>query len=145
MEVAGRLVAVNCAPNKGEKKRPVAVGLLRTDYGLEVEGHAGTGRQVSLLAAESIDKIRQLGLNVASGDFAENLTTQGITLHTLPVGSRLSVGGDAVLEITQIGKQCHERCAIFDQVGTCVMPTEGVFARVVCGGAVRAGDEIRVL
>jgi MOSC domain-containing protein YiiM len=145
MDASGRVVAVSRAPNKGEKKRPIAVGTLRTEYGLEGDGHAGTGRQVSLLAAESIEKIRELGLNVSPGDFAENLTTQGLSLHTLPVGTRLRVGTEVVLEITQIGKQCHDRCAIFDQVGMCVMPTEGVFARVVCGGAVRAGDEIWAL
>jgi MOSC domain-containing protein YiiM len=100
---------------------------------------------VSLLAVESIEKIRQLGMEVSPGDFAENLTTSGLRLHTLLVGTRLQIGEKVMLEITQIGKECHERCAIFAQVGTCVMPTEGVFAKVLAGGEVRAGDVMEIL
>jgi MOSC domain-containing protein YiiM len=99
---------------------------------------------VSLLAVESIDKMRALGLDVNPGDFAENLTTEGIDLVSLPVGTRIAVGKQIVLEITQIGKECHAGCAIYRQVGKCIMPEEGVFARVIRGGPVRAGDQIKV-
>jgi MOSC domain-containing protein YiiM len=99
---------------------------------------------VSLLAVESIDKMRALGLDVNPGDFAENLTTEEIDLISLPVGSRISVGKQIVLEITQIGKECHTGCAIYRQVGKCIMPEEGVFARVIRGGPVRTGDQIKV-
>jgi len=145
MDSKGRIVAVCAASAKGEKKQPVAFGVLKAGHGLVGDAHAGSERQVSLLASESIEQIRRLGLDVSPGDFAENLTTEGLSLHTLPVGTRLRVGQEAILEITQIGKECHERCAIFDQVGTCVMPTEGVFARVVQGGEVRPGDSIEVV
>jgi len=144
MGAQGRVVAVCSASAKGEKKRPVAVGVMEVGRGLAGDAHAGSERQVSLLALESIEEIRQLGLEVSPGDFAENLTTERLTLHLLPLGTRLRVGESVVLEITQIGKECHARCAIFDQVGTCVMPTQGVFARVVRGGEVRAGDPIEV-
>jgi molybdenum cofactor synthesis domain-containing protein len=145
MGAKGRVVAVCSAGEKGEKKKPVDVGILRVEHGLVGDAHAGSERQVSLLATESIGEIRRLGLDVSAGDFAENLTTEGLSVHTLPVGTRLRVGQEAVLEITQIGKECHERCAIFEQVGTCVMPTQGVFARVVAGGEVRPGDTIEVV
>jgi len=102
-------------------------------------------RQVSLLALESIDKMRRLGLSVGPGDFAENLTTQGLDLLKLPIGCRLRVGPTALLEITQIGKVCHQRCAIYYQAGDCVMPKEGIFAQVLVGGPVRTGDPIVVL
>ena len=94
---------------------------------------------------ESIEKIRKMGLNVQPGDFAENLTTEGIDLPTLPIGTELKVGGKVLMKVTQIGKECHTRCAIFYQVGDCVMPKEGIFAEVVTGGDVKVGDEIEVL
>jgi MOSC domain-containing protein YiiM len=97
-----------------------------------------------LLAVESIDKMRALGLELSPGDFAENLTTEGIDLVSLPVGARMSVGKQVVLEVTQIGKECHTRCAIYQQVGKCIMPEEGVFAKVIRGGPVRVGDKIEV-
>jgi MOSC domain-containing protein YiiM len=100
---------------------------------------------VSLLAMESIAKIRQSGLEVDPGDFAENITTAGLRVWELPLGTRLAVGDQALLEITQIGKECHARCAIYHQVGDCVMPREGVFARVVRGGTLKPGDEIRII
>ncbi len=140
------LLAVCRSEEKGTRKRPVASGLIREGFGLVDDAHADTAthRQVSLLAQESIEKMRQMGLEVGPGDFAENLTTSGIDLPGLPVGTRLRVGGDVLLEVTQIGKECHTRCAIFQQVGTCVMPLEGVFARVIRGGRVRPGDAIEV-
>jgi MOSC domain-containing protein YiiM len=139
-----QVIAVSKSRKKGTKKTNMPEGLLREDYGLIDDAHADSGshRQVSLLAMESIEKMRRLGLTVGPGDFAENLTTEGIDLVSLPVGTRLSVGEEVVLEITQIGKECHTRCAIYRQVGKCIMPSEGVFARVVRGGLVRAGDPI---
>lgn len=118
----------------------------REDFGLLDDAHADhhTHRQVSLLAIESIEKMRDHGVDVGPGDFAENLTTQGIDLVSLPIGSQLLVGEDIILELTQIGKQCHSKCAIFQQVGTCIMPKEGVFTRVIRGGLINAGDPIRV-
>ena len=142
-----KIVAVSRSDKKGTRKEPLACGFFKGDYGLEGDAHAepGISRQVSLLALESIDRMRNLGLDVSPGDFAENLTTQGIELVLLPVGTRLKVGEEVILEISQIGKECHSGCAIFRKVGTCVMPKEGVFARVICSGRIKPGDEIRVL
>ena len=124
----------------------VGEGLLKEDYGLVDDAHADccTHRQVSLLARESIEKMRDLGIDVGPGDFAENITTEGIDLASLPIGTKLSVGKGVVLEITQIGKECHAGCAIFRQVGKCIMPKEGVFARVIRGGVVESEDKIRI-
>jgi len=99
---------------------------------------------VSLLAKESIDKMRALGLTVGPGDFAENLTTEGIDLVSLSIGTRMSIGEEVILEVTQIGKECHTPCAIYRQAGVCVMPTEGIFARVISGGVTRVEDPIKV-
>ena len=142
-----RIVAVCKSQKKGTKKKEVDEGLLQVNFGLVGDAHAdsGTHRQVSLLAVESIAKMRELGLEVKPGDFAENLTTEEIELASLPVGTRLSIGDKIVLEVTQIGKECHTRCAIYRQVGTCIMPEEGVFARVIKGGPVNAGDSIKVV
>lgn len=140
-----RIVSINISRQKGEKKSPVKTGMLRVNHGLEGDAHAGNWhRQVSLLARESIDKMRARGLELAPGDFAENFTTEGLDLPALPVGTRLRVG-PALLEITQIGKKCHQGCAIYQQVGECVMPREGVFARVLVGGQVRAGDRVEIV
>ena len=141
------LLAVCSSKEKGTKKEVVAESLLKEDYGLVGDAHAdyNSHRQVSLLAIESIDKMRGLGFDVNPGDFAENLTTEGIDLTFLPIGTRLSVGKEIILEITQIGKECHVGCAIFRQIGKCIMPKEGVFARVIRGGSVKAGDIIRTL
>ena len=142
-----KVIAVCRSDKKGTRKTAVDEGFLKQDYGLVSDAHAdcSTHRQVSLLATESIEKMRHLGLELGAGDFAENLTTEGLDLVSLPVGTRISVGKDVILEISQIGKECHTRCAIYRQVGECIMPTEGVFASVVREGAVRAGDEIKVL
>jgi MOSC domain-containing protein YiiM len=137
--------AVCISENKGERKKPVESVELRENHGIVGDGHAGDWhRQVSLLAQESIEKMRALGLNVAAGDFAENITTSGIELVSLPVGSRLQVG-ETLLEVTQIGKECHTRCAIYYQAGDCVMPKEGIFARVISGGVIRPGDEVQLI
>ncbi len=141
-----RVIAVCRSDKKGTKKQDIKEGLLKEDFGLVSDAHADccTHRQVSLLAVESINKMRSLGLDVHPGDFAENLTTEGIDLMSLPVGTHISVGKQVVLEITQIGKECHTKCAIYRQVGECIMPKEGVFAKVIQGGRVRTGDQIKV-
>ncbi|GAB4168509.1 MAG: MOSC domain-containing protein [Geothermobacteraceae bacterium] len=140
--MSARVIATCISKNKGERKTPVDSVELRPEHGLVGDAHAGEWhRQVSLLAKESIDKMRALGLDVDSGDFAENITTEGIDLVGLPVGTRIRVG-ETLLEVTQIGKECHNRCAIYYQAGDCVMPKEGIFARVIEGGVVKPGDEI---
>jgi MOSC domain-containing protein YiiM len=137
-----RVVAVNVSGRKGERKTPVPMATLVPDHGVERDAHAGPGhRQVSLLAAESIAKMKEKGVDVGPGDFAENVTVEGIDLAALKVGDRLIVG-EALVEISQIGKECHDRCAIYFQAGDCVMPREGVFARVLLGGKVAAGDRV---
>jgi len=145
MGAKGKLIAVCMSENKGERKHVIPKGELRAEHGLVGDSHAGTGRQVSLLADESIEKMRVEGLAFKPGDFAENLTISGIELYTLPVGARLRVGPDALLEVTQIGKTCHADCEIMRLAGRCIMPTEGIFARVLIGGKVKAGDRIEVL
>ena len=140
------VIAVCSSKEKGTKKEIVARGVLKEDYGLTGDAHADccTPRQVSLLSIESINKMRRLGFDVGPGDFAENLTTEGIDLPSLPIGTHISIKKEAILEVTQIGKECHSRCAIRRQIGNCIMPKEGVFARVIRGGFVRAGDPIRI-
>ncbi|TET26007.1 MAG: MOSC domain-containing protein [Dehalococcoidia bacterium] len=141
-----KIIAVCKSKEKGTKKKVVAEGTIREDYGLVGDAHADccTQRQVSLLAVESIAKMRGMGFDVGPGDFAENLTCEGIDLPSLAVGTQLPVGGEVILEITQIGKECHSGCAILRQTGKCIMPKEGVFARVIRGGVVRAEDEIKI-
>ena len=141
-----RVIAVSASERKGEKKHNLAEAELRENFGLVGDAHAdGSHRQLSLLAMESIDAMRARGADVNPGDFAENLTTEGVILHALPIGSRLLVGGFVLLELTQIGKECHSGCAIQRLVGQCVMPREGVFCRILRGGMVRPGDAIEVL
>jgi len=140
--LSAQVIAVCISENKGERKTPVESVELRVEHGIVGDAHAGDWhRQVSLLAMESIRKMQALGLDVTTGDFAENLTTEGISLVDLPIGSRLQVG-DALLEVTQIGKECHTRCAIYHQAGDCVMPKEGIFARVLVGGVIRPGTPV---
>ncbi len=146
MSVNQEVIAVCTSKAKGERKSDVGQGELLKGFGLAGDAHGGDWhRQVSLLAIESIDKMRSAGLDVGPGDFAENLTTRGVDLYGLPIGTRLQVGETALLEITQIGKECHDRCAIYHQAGDCVMPREGIFAIVVEGGPVSSGDKIKVL
>jgi len=143
----GKIIAVSRSEQKGTKKINVLEGVLKENYGLVGDAHADccTHRQVSLLATESIEKMRKLGFTIEPGDFAENLTSEGIDLVSLPIGTRLSIGKDIILEITQIGKKCHAKCAIYHQIGKCIMPKEGVFTQVIHGGFVRAADSIKVL
>lgn len=138
------ITAVCISQKKGAKKHPVEHVDLVANYGIQGDGHADsqTHRQVSLLAVSSIDKMKKLGLDVKPGDFAENITVEGMDVCHLPLGTRLKLGDEVELEITQIGKECHDRCAIFKQVGTCIMPVEGVFARVVSGGRLKAGNSV---
>ena len=140
-----KIIAVCRSRKKGTKKKAIDEGTFREDYGLVDDAHAdcSTHRQVSLLAIESINKMRNLGFDVRPGDFAENLTTEGIELISLPIGTHIRIGEDVVLEISQIGKKCHTGCAIYRQIGKCVMPKEGVFAKVISGGFVKAGNQIR--
>lgn len=142
----GTVVSVNISEKKGTPKTQVNPGVLIENFGLEGDAHAGKWhRQVSLLAVQSIEKAKNGPTDgLCHGVFAENITTEGIELYTLPVGTRLKVG-EAEIEISQIGKECHEGCAISKLVGKCVMPREGVFAVVLKGGKVFAGDEITVL
>jgi MOSC domain-containing protein YiiM len=140
----GTIVAVCTSTKKGTRKKPQDQVVLREEWGVDGDAHADNWhRQISLLAEESIGKMQAKGLNVGPGSFAENFTTRDIDLLALPLGSRVAVGSQVVLEITQHGKICHDRCAIYYQAGDCVMPREGIFARVVRGGPVKAGDAIR--
>jgi MOSC domain-containing protein YiiM len=141
-----KIIAVCTSKKKRTSKEAGNKGYIQQDYGLVGDAHADSQshRQVSLMAIESIGKMRELGLDVGPGAFAENLTTEGIELFSLPVGTEVNVGDEVLLEITQIGKECHTKCAIFHLIGQCIMPEEGVFTRVIRGGNVRAGDEIRV-
>jgi MOSC domain-containing protein YiiM len=136
----GTIVALCVSERKGTRKRAVPTAVLREEHGLENDAHAGSGhRQVSLLSLEKIAAFQKRGALVSYGDFGENLVVSGMDLARLPVGTRLGIG-DILLEITQIGKECHARCAIFHSMGECIMPAEGVFARVLRGGEARVGD-----
>jgi MOSC domain-containing protein YiiM len=142
---SGKVVSVNISETTGVSKSDVGCCLLIEGRGLSGDAHAGDWhRQVSLLAVESVDKMRGRGLDVGPGDFGENLTTQGTELVSLPVGTRMRVGEEVLLEVSQIGKECTEPCAIYYQAGDCVMPREGIFAVVVEGGRVSVGDDIVV-
>ena len=141
----GTVLAVNISEKKGTRKTNVNACHVLKDFGLKDDAHAGPWhRQVSLLANESIQKMRAMGLNVSYGDFAENITTEGVDLVHLPIGTMMRIGKKVVLRVTQIGKECHERCAIYYQAGDCVMPREGIFAEVLNEGSVRVGDEISI-
>jgi MOSC domain-containing protein YiiM len=140
-----KVIAVCISTKKGTTKTPVPEIVIKEKFGIVGDAHAdcGTHRQVSLLARESADTMRGKGYEIKTGDFAENILTEGIKLTTLPIGARFHIGG-AVLEMTQIGKECHANCAIRELIGDCVMPREGVFTKVIKGGVVKAGDEIKV-
>ncbi len=141
-----KIIAICTSPQKGMRKKDAGRATLVREYGIEGDAHASGEwhRQVSLLAWESIEKMRAKGLDVGCGDFAENLTTQGIELYTLPIGTRMRLGDQIIGEVSQIGKECHNHCAIYKQAGDCVMPREGIFIRVLRGGELVNGDEIVV-
>lgn len=138
-----RVVSLNISAKKGQKKKPVNSIMLVEGKGVEADAHFDSERQVSLLPAESIEKMRQDGLKVSPGSFAENITTKGLNIKDLPVGAHLQAGG-ALVEITQIGKDCHTPCAIYKKAGYCIMPEDGVFAKVLKSGRVKVGDIIKV-
>jgi MOSC domain-containing protein YiiM len=141
-----KIVSIAVSRKKGTPKTPVEEAHLSVDHGLEGDAHAGSWhRQVSLLSSESIESARRQGLDVGFGDFAENIATVGIDWKNMPIGTRLRLGPKAVLEITQIGKECHNRCAIYYKAGDCIMPREGVFGRVLVEGVIRCGDPIEII
>ncbi|RJQ48164.1 MAG: MOSC domain-containing protein [Nitrospiraceae bacterium] len=142
-----RIVSINISDKKGVRKKVVGSAFLKKNYGIESDAHASDQwhRQISLLALESIKKMQDMGLDVGPGDFAENITTEGIDLPALPVGTKIVIGQNIVVEVSQIGKVCHNRCAIYYQAGDCVMPKEGIFATVLIGGTVMKGDKIRIV
>jgi len=142
----GKIRAICISEKKGEQKHAIAEGFLKVDHGIEGDAHAGNWhRQVSLLAAESVEKLQQkLEFELKAGDFAENILTEGIELYTLPIGTKLRLG-EAEGEVTQIGKECHRGCAIRELAGDCVMPREGIFLKVTKPGLVKTGDEITVI
>lgn len=140
-----RVLAVCISEKRGTKKKQVPFIDVKMNHGIIGDAHAGNWhRQISLLAQESVDKMLNLGIELSAGDFAENIVTKGITLKTLPVGTKLLVG-ETILEVTQIGKECHNDCEIKRLVGKCVMPTEGIFAKVIKEGRIQNNDLIEVL
>lgn len=148
----GKILSINSSKYKGTSKQPVKTGLLIKGYGLDKDAHAGDPiKQVSLLSIESIkkqkecDKVKKQGAFLKAGDFAENITTEGINLADLKIGDTLKVGKEAVLEISKIGKECHKYCAIYYKIGDCIMPREGIFAKVIKGGRISVGDNIEVI
>lgn len=140
------IIAVCTSKKKGIKKQSVDEVILKEGFGVVGDAHANslTHRQISLLAIESIDKMRSSGFDLKPGDFAENITTEGIDLVSIPIGTIITAGDEVILEMTQLGKECHAACAIRRQIGDCIMPKEGIFARVIRGGTVRAGDPLKI-
>ncbi len=141
-----KVLSINISEHKGTFKLPIDKGQLKREAGIMGDAHAGNWhRQISLLAQESVDKMIALGVeDLTPGKFAENITTEGIELYTLPIGKRLKIGS-AIVEVTQIGKECHQHCQIYHQVGMCIMPTEGIFVKVIREAQIQPGDEITVL
>lgn len=138
-----KIRSIAVSKTKGTRKAPVEQVLLVTEHGIQGDAHAGPWhRQISFLAMESIEKAKAAGLSVGFGDFAENIATEGIDWVSIPVGTRFRLGKSVLVEITQIGKECHKKCAIYYLAGDCIMPREGVFARVIQGGTIRCGDKI---
>jgi MOSC domain-containing protein YiiM len=136
-----RILSINVSERKGVQKTPVQEAVLREDHGIEGDAHAGNWhRQVSLLANEDIESMRGKGIEISCGDFAENITTEGVDLASLPIGSKLYLG-EVILQVTQIGKECHHGCAVYRAVGDCVMPRRGIFARVLRGGRIDCASE----
>jgi MOSC domain-containing protein YiiM len=142
-----KVVSINISDKKGVRKKTVEKADIKENYGIQGDAHASEKwhRQISLLALESIKKMQAMGLNVNAGDFAENITTEGIDLPSLAIGTRICIGKEVEVEVSQIGKECHTRCAIYYQAGDCVMPKEGIFVRVIKGGTVKKEDKIKVV
>ena len=144
--VKGYITAISISEKKGQKKHNIESAQLRVDHGMVGDAHAGQWhRQISLLGIASIDYMRNQGANVKPGDFAENITVEGIVLYELPVGTQLQLGNEVLLEVTQIGKECHHGCEIMKQVGSCIMPTQGIFAKVLKDGIIQVGDAVFIL
>lgn len=140
-----KVLAINTSDKKGVIKNPVEEALFIEDFGIQGDAHGGTDiRQVSLLAEESVNKMRAQGLTLKYGDFAENITTVGIELHTLPIGTKLKIG-ETLQKVSKIGKECHHGCAIKQKIGQCIMPTEGIFTKVIKGGKIKTGDTIEII
>lgn len=138
-----KVLAVCISLKKGEQKKEIDFGECIVDFGIKGDAHGGDWhRQISLLAKESVDEMRARGVTLENGDFAENIVTEGINLKGLPIGTRLLIGNDVILEVTQIGKECHSGCVIMQKAGKCVMPTDGIFAKVINPGNIKAEDEI---
>ncbi len=146
MNKMGKVIAINISEKKGVIKTPIEEGLFEKEHGLVGDAHAGKWhRQVSLLGQESIDKMKASGVEgLDPGKFAENITTQGIILHKLPVGTKMKIG-ETIQEVTQIGKECHGGCEIKRLVGDCVMPREGIFTKILQGGRIKSGDTIEII
>jgi MOSC domain-containing protein YiiM len=143
--IKGKIKAISLSKEKGTKKVNVPGAELKADFGLVGDAHAGTAiRQVSLLAIEPINKMIEKGAKVSPGDFAENITTEGIDLQKLRIGSMIKIGDTVELQITQFGKKCHKGCEIYDMIGDCIMPKEGVFAKVIKSGNIKVGDAVEV-
>ena len=141
-----KIVSIAISKKKGTRKTPVEEAFISKDHGLEGDAHAGKWhRQVSFLSSESIEGVKDQGLDVTFGDFAENIATVGVDWKALPLGTRVKLGEAVIVEITQIGKECHNKCAIYYMAGDCIMPREGVFARVLEEGTIHRGDEIQIL
>ncbi len=146
ISLMGKVVSINISEKKGARKKQRDEVVIKTNYGIEGDAHASETwhRQISLLAYESIEKMQDKGLDVGSGDFAENITTVGIDLFSLPVGARMSLGEEVEVEVSQIGKECKKKCKIYYQAGDCVMPKEGIFVTVSKGGVLRKGDKVSI-
>lgn len=141
-----KVIAINISEKKGQIKHPIDEGFFKVDHGLVGDAHAGNWhRQVSLLGTESIEKMKKLGLEgLCTGKFAENITTEGVILYDLPVGTRMKIG-EVLMEVTQIGKECHAGCEIRKVIGDCIMPREGIFTKILKEGSIKPGDKIEVL
>lgn len=143
MMTNGKIIAISKSEKKGQKKHNIESANLIVNHGMEGDAHAGNWhRQISLLGIASIDHMKAQGADVKPGDFAENITVEGLVLYEIPVGTKVRIGDEAILEITQIGKECHQGCEIMKQVGSCIMPTQGIFAKVLQNGIIRVGDEV---
>lgn len=141
-----RIVSINISKEKGTKKTPVDTAIVKVDHGIEGDAHASNWhRQISLLAIESVREMEKKGLDLSNGDFGENITTEGVDLKNIPIGTLLKIGESVIMEITQIGKVCHDKCHIYYEVGDCIMPKEGIFAKVIEGGKIANDDSIEVL
>ncbi len=143
---SGTIIAVCTSVKKGTTKAEVGSAVVEKGFGLKGDAHGGDWhRQISLLSMEQIEKMKEKGFDVKPGSFAENLTTRGFDLGAVKIGDRIKVGETVLLEVTQIGKECHTRCAIYNKIGECIMPEQGVFTRIIEGGEVRVGDLIELI